>query len=167
MLFLKQLCVHYLQLSLERDEHKLVIEQLSTLESERKAFRLIGGILVEKTVGEALPAVEQNYEGVSDAIEHEQLREKYLMLCLILLCTAEGASAKVGWELEEQRRWEKGLQREAWNHDPGRERSGYEETAGEIKPLPKFWIVSRSIVFKGSKIALIKTLLIKYCHFLQ
>lgn len=53
-----------LQLSLERDEHKLVIEQLSTLESERKAFRLIGGILVEKTVGEALPAVQQNYEGV-------------------------------------------------------------------------------------------------------
>lgn len=55
---------HVPQLSLERDEHKLVIEQLSTLESERKAFRLIGGILVEKTVGEALPAVQQNYEGV-------------------------------------------------------------------------------------------------------
>ena len=54
-----------LQLTLERDEHKLVIDQLSTLEPERKAFRLIGGILVEKTVGEALPAVQQNYEGVS------------------------------------------------------------------------------------------------------
>jgi prefoldin subunit 2 len=52
------------QLTMERDEHKLVIDQLSTLESERKAFRLIGGILVEKTVGEALPAVQQNYEGV-------------------------------------------------------------------------------------------------------
>jgi len=59
---------------LERDEHKLVIEQLSTLESERKAFRLIGGILVEKTVGEALPAVEQNYEGVSYAIKHERFK---------------------------------------------------------------------------------------------
>lgn len=42
-----------------------MIDQLSTLEPERKAFRLIGGILVEKTVGEALPAVQQNYEGVS------------------------------------------------------------------------------------------------------
>lgn len=52
------------QLTLEKDEHKLVIDQLSTLEPERKAFRLIGGILVEKTVGEALPAVQQNFEGV-------------------------------------------------------------------------------------------------------
>lgn len=53
---------------MERDEHKLVIDQLSTLESERKAFRLVGGILVEKTVGEALPAVQQNYEGVCTGI---------------------------------------------------------------------------------------------------
>lgn len=66
------------QLSLERDEHKLVIEQLSTLESERKAFRLIGGILVEKTVGEALPAVEQNYEGLKELLSKldESLKSK-------------------------------------------------------------------------------------------
>jgi prefoldin subunit 2 len=49
---------------LERDEHRLVIESLTKLESERKAFRLIGGVLVEKTVGEVLPAVSQNFEGV-------------------------------------------------------------------------------------------------------
>jgi prefoldin subunit 2 len=50
---------------LERDEHKLVVETLSKLESERKAFRLIGGILVERSVGEVLPAVSQNFDGVS------------------------------------------------------------------------------------------------------
>ena len=49
---------------MERDEHRLVIESLTKLESERKAFRLIGGVLVEKTVGEVLPAVSQNFEGV-------------------------------------------------------------------------------------------------------
>lgn len=54
-----------LQLSLERDEHKLVIDQLSTLEGDRKAFRLIGGVLVERTVGEVLPQVKQNHQGVS------------------------------------------------------------------------------------------------------
>lgn len=53
------------QLTMERDEHKLVVEQLSKLEPERKAFRLIGGVLVEKTVGESLPQVDQNYNGVS------------------------------------------------------------------------------------------------------
>jgi prefoldin subunit 2 len=49
---------------MERDEHKLVVETLSKLEDERKAFRLIGGILVERTVGEVLPAVTQNFDGV-------------------------------------------------------------------------------------------------------
>lgn len=53
-----------MQLTLERDEHKLVVDTLSKLESERKAFRLVGGVLVERTVGDVLPAVSQNYEGV-------------------------------------------------------------------------------------------------------
>mmetsp|Transcript_30793 Transcript_30793/g.51516 ORF Transcript_30793/g.51516 Transcript_30793/m.51516 type:complete len:128 (+) Transcript_30793:106-489(+) len=56
------------ELTLEKDEHKLVIEQLSKLEPERKAFRLIGGVLVEKTVGEALPQVQQNFDGISELI---------------------------------------------------------------------------------------------------
>ncbi len=51
-------------MTLERDEHKLVVDTLSKLESERKAFRLVGGVLVERTVGDVLPAVSQNYEGV-------------------------------------------------------------------------------------------------------
>ncbi|RYH07106.1 hypothetical protein EON65_42095 [archaeon] len=49
---------------MDRDEHKLVVETMSKLEAERKAFRLVGGVLVERTVGEVLPAVSQNYEGV-------------------------------------------------------------------------------------------------------
>ncbi len=49
---------------MERDEHKLVVETLTKLESERKAFRLVGGVLVERTVGEVLPIVSQNFDGV-------------------------------------------------------------------------------------------------------
>lgn len=52
------------QLTVEHDEHKLVIESLSKLETERKAFRLIGGVLVERTVGEVLPDVTKNFAGV-------------------------------------------------------------------------------------------------------
>lgn len=52
------------ELSSERDEHKLVVDTLTKLESGRKAFRLVGGVLVERTVGEVLPAVSQNFEGV-------------------------------------------------------------------------------------------------------
>lgn len=53
------------ELNSERDEHKLVIDTLAKVEPERKAFRLVGGILVERTVEEVLPAVSQNYDGVS------------------------------------------------------------------------------------------------------
>lgn len=52
------------ELTLERDEHKLVVDTLTKLELNRKAFRLVGGVLVERTVEEVLPAVSQNYEGV-------------------------------------------------------------------------------------------------------
>ena len=52
------------ELCLERDEHKLVVETLIKLESERRAFRLIGGVLVERTVGEILPLVSQHFDGV-------------------------------------------------------------------------------------------------------
>lgn len=52
----------------ERDEHKLVIESLTKLEAERKAFRLIGGVLVERTVGEVLPDLTKNYEGLKDLL---------------------------------------------------------------------------------------------------
>ena len=52
------------ELSLEKDEHRLVIETLSKLEGTRKAFKLIGGVLVELTVADVLPSVSQNFEGV-------------------------------------------------------------------------------------------------------
>ena len=54
------------QLTNDKEEHRLVVETLSKLEPERKAYRLVGGVLVERTVGEALPSVSQNFEGVSD-----------------------------------------------------------------------------------------------------
>lgn len=41
-------------------EHELVIAALKPLESERKCFRLMGGVLVERTVGQVLPVLETN-----------------------------------------------------------------------------------------------------------
>jgi prefoldin subunit 2 len=43
----------------------LVIETLKEVEKDRKCFRMIGGVLVERTVNEVLPALEQNREQVS------------------------------------------------------------------------------------------------------
>ena len=60
----QQIAAKIQELNLERDEHKLVVDTLVKLEPERKAFRLIGGVLVERTVVEVLPAVQQHYDGV-------------------------------------------------------------------------------------------------------
>ena len=74
----QQLALKINELSGERDSHRLVIENLSKLEPERKAFRLIGGVLVERTVGEILPIVETNYEGIKELISklEENLKGK-------------------------------------------------------------------------------------------
>ena len=52
------------ELITEKEEHRLVLDQLGKFEGERRAYRLIGGVLVEKTVGEILPIVNQNFDGV-------------------------------------------------------------------------------------------------------
>ncbi len=49
---------------------RLVIDTLTEASKEdpnRKCFRLIGGVLVERTVKEVLPALQTNLEGVSFA----------------------------------------------------------------------------------------------------
>jgi prefoldin subunit 2 len=42
----------------EKKEHELVIEATKELESNRKCWRMIGGVLVERTLGEVLPALK-------------------------------------------------------------------------------------------------------------
>ncbi|EST08635.1 Prefoldin beta-like protein [Kalmanozyma brasiliensis GHG001] len=56
----------------EADEHKLVIDTLTEAskgDPDRKCFRLIGGVLVERTVKEVLPALQTNLEGLKQILE--------------------------------------------------------------------------------------------------
>ena len=55
------------ELNMDKEEHRLVINTLSTLNPERKAFRLVGGVLIERKVEDILPIVEKNFEGVCTA----------------------------------------------------------------------------------------------------
>ncbi|NXM23491.1 PFD2 protein, partial [Oxyruncus cristatus] len=45
------------ELELELNEHSLVIETLREVDPTRKCFRMVGGVLVERTVKEVLPAL--------------------------------------------------------------------------------------------------------------
>lgn len=57
---------------------RTVIDTLKTVDSSRKCFRLIGGVLAEQTVKETLPNLEQNREQLEKLIENgkEQLTKK-------------------------------------------------------------------------------------------
>ncbi|EDV29262.1 Prefoldin subunit 2 [Trichoplax sp. H2] len=62
------------ELELEKNEHKIVIDTLQEVDAKRKCFRLIGGILVERTAGEVLPALQHNQEQIIKATE--KLKER-------------------------------------------------------------------------------------------
>ncbi|EFJ11987.1 hypothetical protein SELMODRAFT_235143 [Selaginella moellendorffii] len=66
---LNQLHSKVTEMELELSEHALVIGAIKPLDPARKCFRLIGGVLVERTVGEVLPAVQRNREGLEDMIK--------------------------------------------------------------------------------------------------
>ena len=51
----------------------LVIETLKDVDPTRKCFRLVGGVLVERTVKEVLPALESNKEQVRLKHLHTEL----------------------------------------------------------------------------------------------
>lgn len=57
------------ELEMDRNEHRLVEETLAPLDEKRRAFRLVGGILVERTVGEVLPSVITNRNNLEHLIE--------------------------------------------------------------------------------------------------
>ncbi|KAJ8100406.1 prefoldin subunit 2 [Lipomyces tetrasporus] len=72
---LQQLAQKIGELESEVDEHKLVLETLRPLPESRKCFRMIGGVLVERTVAEVIPALETNAKGVESVLQ--QLVKEY------------------------------------------------------------------------------------------
>lgn len=52
------------EVQMEYSEHMAVLDALKGLEKGRKCHRLIGGVLVERTVEQVVPAIETNLAGV-------------------------------------------------------------------------------------------------------
>ncbi|XP_074518046.1 prefoldin subunit 2 [Halichoeres trimaculatus] len=57
------------EMEMEINEHSLVIDTLKDVDPSRKCFRLVGGVLVERTVKEVLPALESNKEQITKIVE--------------------------------------------------------------------------------------------------
>jgi prefoldin subunit 2 len=69
------------ELEQEADEHELVLttlEEALAKEPDRKCFRLIGGVLVERTVKDVVPALQTNRDGIRKVISNlvEQYKSK-------------------------------------------------------------------------------------------
>jgi prefoldin subunit 2 len=47
---------------------RLVIKTLKETDQERKCFRLVGGVLLEKTVKDVVPTLETSVQGVSGRV---------------------------------------------------------------------------------------------------
>ncbi|XP_032898503.1 prefoldin subunit 2 [Amblyraja radiata] len=57
------------ELEQEVAEHGLVIDTLAEVDPSRKCYRMVGGVLVERTVKEVLPALENNRQQLVKLIE--------------------------------------------------------------------------------------------------
>merc|ERR1719183_836947 len=66
------------ELEQEVNEHTLVLKAFEKVEPTRRCFRMIGGVLCERTVAEVRPAVESNKEKIQQATAQltEQLKKK-------------------------------------------------------------------------------------------
>ena len=56
------------ELDSDKTEHQLVLRAITNLPRDRKCYRSIGGVLVERTVGDVQPAVEKNVRGIEELI---------------------------------------------------------------------------------------------------
>ncbi|KAM0864027.1 hypothetical protein ACQ4PT_044187 [Festuca glaucescens] len=75
---MNQLYTKITELEMEVSEHSLVIGAIEPLDPTRRCYRMIGGVLVERTIKEVLPAVHRNKEGLEDVVSRmkEALEKK-------------------------------------------------------------------------------------------
>ncbi|KIW04091.1 uncharacterized protein PV09_04908 [Verruconis gallopava] len=66
---LQQLAQKIGDIEQEMEEHKLVLETLEPLPGDRKCFRMINGVLVERTVKDVVPALRTNSDGLKKLLE--------------------------------------------------------------------------------------------------
>ncbi|ELP91582.1 prefoldin subunit, putative [Entamoeba invadens IP1] len=59
-------------------EHRVVLDVLAKVEPTRKCFRLVNGVMVERTASEIIPAVNKSIEQINQVMEqlNESIKSK-------------------------------------------------------------------------------------------
>mmetsp|Transcript_45425 Transcript_45425/g.50928 ORF Transcript_45425/g.50928 Transcript_45425/m.50928 type:complete len:110 (-) Transcript_45425:422-751(-) len=65
----QQLMTKIASIESDRNEHVLVEENLQPLAGNRRAYRLVGDVLVERTVAEVLPSITLNKNNLNTTIQ--------------------------------------------------------------------------------------------------
>ncbi|XP_064471376.1 prefoldin subunit 2-like [Ornithodoros turicata] len=65
----RSLTAKLIELEMDLNEHTLVADALQKVDGDRRCYRMIGDVLVERTVKEILPAVVSNKEKMAKAVE--------------------------------------------------------------------------------------------------
>merc|ERR1712188_68714 len=53
----------------DKNEHEMCIKTMTPFDADRKCWRLVGGVLVERTVGEVLPAIKENVNNIQELLD--------------------------------------------------------------------------------------------------
>lgn len=72
---LQMLAAKLNDLDIKAQEHQLVHNALEPLDKNRKCFRLVGGVLVERTVSEVLPVLNMNGSQLAQVRARRVLRQ--------------------------------------------------------------------------------------------
>ncbi|CBZ49554.1 conserved hypothetical protein [Neospora caninum Liverpool] len=76
----------------DASEHRLVLDAFAKVNADRRCYRMVGGVLVQRTVGEVKPALEEHKQKVDATLElleknletllatHSLYTRKYLQL---------------------------------------------------------------------------------------
>lgn len=57
------------QMNMEIDEHKVVLESLRKVQGTRQCKRMIGTVLVDKTVAEVIPELEETLKALTKDVD--------------------------------------------------------------------------------------------------
>ncbi|CAB61459.1 Prefoldin beta-like protein [Schizosaccharomyces pombe] len=79
---LQQIAQKIVDLETDADEHKLVMDTLNSMDNNRRCFRMIHGVLVERTVGTVVPILKTTQEGIQTAMnglldQYKQLEAEF------------------------------------------------------------------------------------------
>eukprot|EP00389_Voromonas_pontica_P016227 GDKH01025364.1.p1 GENE.GDKH01025364.1~~GDKH01025364.1.p1 ORF type:complete len:118 (+),score=31.42 GDKH01025364.1:118-471(+) len=83
------------ELQQQEREHQLVLDSFKSLEPSRRCFRMVGGVLVERTVGEVEPAISGNLSNINQQIDgyKQRLEEKNKEAAIIAARMGPAAAA--------------------------------------------------------------------------